>query len=56
MAVLFIAGASMLEVEPAMGFGNTILIGHRGRSGNIDILNLVLRTLIYMVLNSEFHD
>ena len=53
MAVRFIAGPLMPKVEPAMGFGNTILIVHCWRSGIIDILNIVLRSLIYKY-DSEF--
>ena len=47
MAVRFIAGPLMLKVKPAMGFDNSILIVHCGGSGDINILNIVLRTLLY---------
>ena len=47
------AVALMLQVEAGMGFGNT-LIAHRGRSGDINILNLAFRTFIILNLSLHF--
>ena len=49
VGLIHLAVALMLQVEAGMGFGNT-LIAHRGRSGDIKILNLAFRTLDFFTL------
>ena len=53
VGLIHLAVALMLQVEAGMGFGNT-LIAHRGRSGDINILNLAFRTFIILNLSLHF--